>query len=122
MTDRVLVGEETPGQRFVDDCDFRRPDVILRSEWSPGPQLNTHSPKVVGADVSYCDRLSFSHLKRWLPFDEAPVIKTDSNAEVQLRERKETCQAGSLYARQFLDAREPFMKISAALWRRHRVF
>src|SRR5512145_946392 len=120
VTDRVLVGEETPGQRFIDDCDFRRPDVILRVEWSPGRRLNTHCPKVVGADVIYCDR--FSHLERRPTFDEAPVIKTDSNAEDRLREWKGTGQACGLYAMQFLDAREPIMKISAALWRRHRVF
>src|SRR5262245_803161 len=50
MTDRVLVGEEAPRQRFVDDYYSRGFRAVLRCKWSSCANLDAHRLKVFGAD------------------------------------------------------------------------
>src|SRR5262245_39062567 len=83
---RVLVGEEAPGQRFVDDRNQRRICAILRGERSSGAQLHTHRLKIVGADVICFNNRLFSSLIQWTPFD------LKKHADVRAAERKEARQ------------------------------
>src|SRR5262245_36649190 len=104
-TDRILVREELPCNRFVDDCDSRRTLAICGSELSPGAHLHAHRLKVVGADVVYCYSWPCSRLKRRTSYDE-PRKKTGFGWRGK---RKEIGQAGRLDAGQSLDARERFL-------------
>src|SRR5215510_2107634 len=114
---RVLVGKETPRQRFVDDCDLRSLGAILCGERSSCAHLEAHRLKVVMADeIDFSHRLS--PLLKWrTPFD---LLK--SHAQGRAGERKETGQAGGMDAGQSLDARQQFLVISSALLRPPRIF
>src|SRR5262245_8219986 len=114
--DRVLVGKETPRQRFVDDRYLRRLGAILRRELSSGAHLQAHRLKVIAADEIDFSHWLFPRLERRTPFD---LMKR--HAESHPGERKETGQAGGLDSWQCLDAREQFLVISSALWRTQRI-
>src|SRR5262249_21643173 len=87
----VFVGKEAPGQRFVDDHDFRRFSPILRRERSSGAHRYAHRPKIFGTDVISFNNRRFFQLKLRTPFDLKEY--TDSRSG----ERKEAGQAGGLH-------------------------
>src|SRR5262245_46935491 len=109
MTDGILVREELPRNRFVDDYDARRLLAICGSELSSGAHLNAHRLKVVEADVVYCHRWRCSR-QRPTSYDEH---RTDCGGGWRGK-RKETGQAGRLDAGQSLDARERLLEIKNA--------
>src|SRR5262245_11879285 len=89
MTDRVLVGEEKPRHRFVDDCATRRLAAILNGERSSGAHLDAHCLKVVGADVSDDESRQITQLEWRASFDDMGY----RIAGVRPGKRKEACQA-----------------------------
>src|SRR5215813_8056291 len=117
MTDGILVREESPRNRFVDDCDFRRRLAICGSELSSGAQLNAHRHKVVEADVVYYYSWPCSRLKPRTSYDE---IRKETGGGWRGK-RKEIGQAGRLDAGQSLDARERLLEIKNASWRVLRI-
>src|SRR5215475_6577347 len=88
----VFVGEEAPGQRFVNDHDFRRFSPILLREWSSGAHRDAHRPKIFWTDVISLNNRRISHLNRRTPFY---LLKDHANGRPG--ERKETGQAGGLH-------------------------
>src|SRR5215813_884253 len=113
MANRVLVGEEAPRQRFVDDCYLRRFWAVLQGELPSVAYLDAHCMKVVGTDEIAINGRLFSRLVRRTPFD------LDTNkATGRPGKRKRTGQAGRLDSGQGPDAIERSLKISSdALWR-----
>src|SRR5215510_2968624 len=89
MADRVLVGEEIPRHRFVDDCDTRRLGAVLSCERSSGAHLDAHRLKVVGTDMSQVKSRQITPLEWRTSFDKMEYRKPG----VRLGERKEACQA-----------------------------
>src|SRR5262245_49104319 len=117
MTDRILVREEAPRNRFVDDCDSWRLFAVIRVEWSSCAHLNSNRLKVVWGDVIQCDNRLCSAPEPRTSLDKPIFFQADGRRG----ERKETGQAGRLYAGQCLDARQHFLEIKAASWRIQRV-
>src|SRR5262245_16185487 len=116
MANGVLVGEEAPGECFVNDHDFRRLGPIPCRERTSGPHRYAHRQKIFGTDVIGFNNRLLSLLKRRTPFD------SKYDADSRSGEWKEACQAGGLHAGQRLDTRERFLIISDALRRSLRVF
>src|SRR5215510_13472735 len=116
MADGIFIAEEAPGQRLVNDHDFRRFGPVLLCKRSSGAQLHAHGLKVVRTDMIGCkNRLFF--FKRYTPFDLKEQAYVRSAAE-----RKKTSQTRGLDARQGFDTCERFLEISDALRRSPRVF